>query len=128
MQLKVGRNGISCSHICYLLTGQFHNLPQGFELVYGRSVHGPLHEVLSSNETPTVGRQLNSKQQAELEASSSKFSDMMKNSPGHTTLAEHQIKTGSSPPICQSPYRLVHTRILGHSQERARRNAKVWSN
>ena len=51
----------------------------------------------SSDETPTVGRQLNSKQQAELKALLSKFSDVMKNSPGHTTLAEHQIKTGSSP-------------------------------
>ena len=62
----------------------------------------------SSDETPTIGRQLNSKQQAELEALLSKFSDVTKNSPGHTTLAEHQIKTGSSPPIRQLPYRLAH--------------------
>ena len=32
----------------------------------------------------------------------------VKDSPGRTTLAEHRIHTGSSPPIRQPPYRLAH--------------------
>ena len=62
----------------------------------------------SNDEAPAVGEQLKSNQRAELEMLLTKFSDVMKNSPGHTTLTEHQIKTGSSSPIRQPPYRLAH--------------------
>ena len=62
----------------------------------------------SKDEIPAVGEQLKAHQRTELQKLLTEFSDVLKNSPGHTTLAEHQIKTGSSSPIHQPAYRLAH--------------------
>ena len=57
---------------------------------------------------PVLGDQLNARQKREIQELLSEYPDVARDSPGHTTLAEHRIQTGLSPPTRQPPYRLAH--------------------
>ena len=57
---------------------------------------------------PTVGEQLSDDQQEQLQGLLQEFTDVMRNEPGRTTLAEHRIETENARPIRQMPYRLPY--------------------
>ena len=56
---------------------------------------------------PVLGDQLNARQM-EIQELLSEYPDVARDSPGRTTLAEHWIHTGLSPPTRQPPYTLAH--------------------
>ena len=62
----------------------------------------------SGVEQPSFGEQLSAGQRAEVEALLEEHSDVMRNYPGRTMLAEHHIRTGDSRPVRLPPYRLPH--------------------
>ena len=61
-----------------------------------------------SDHQPTVGEQLSSDEQRELKELMRRYAGVLQNQPGHTTLAEHHISTGTAHPIRLPPYRIPH--------------------
>ena len=55
-----------------------------------------------------INKELSGKQKGELGKLLKEFSDVLKDEPGRTTLAEHSLETGSAIPVRQPPYRLPH--------------------
>ncbi len=58
---------------------------------------------------PVISEHLDSKQRVELGDILQEFSNVLRNEPGRTSLAEHRIETEASKPLRQPPYRLPHT-------------------
>ena len=61
-----------------------------------------------SESMPTISERLSSSQKEQLRQLREEFADVMRDQPGRTTLAEHQIETGSARPVRLPPYRLPH--------------------
>ena len=60
------------------------------------------------DEDPSISEHLTTEQRLSLQQLIEDFRDVFNNEPGRTTLAEHQIKTGSAKPVRQRTYRLPH--------------------
>ena len=57
---------------------------------------------------PTIGGQLRDSQKQQLQKVLKEFSDVLRNEPGRTDLAEHKIDTGCANPVRLPPYRLPY--------------------
>ena len=57
---------------------------------------------------PVMGDQLDPTQKGELQQLLEGYPEVVRDRPGRTTLAEHHIHTGTSPPVRLAPYRLAH--------------------
>ena len=57
---------------------------------------------------PTIGSQLRSNQQSQLQQLLEEFTDVLQSKPGRTSLVEHFIDTGNASPIRRPPYRVPH--------------------
>ena len=68
----------------------------------------PLWDGGESDTQPVINKELSSEQKRELENLLKEFSDVLKDEPGRTTIAEHTLETGAATPIRQPPYRLPH--------------------
>ena len=68
----------------------------------------PLWDGGESDTQPVINKELSGKQKGELGKLLKEFSDVLKDEPGRTTLAEHSLETGSAIPVRQPPYRLPH--------------------
>ena len=55
---------------------------------------------------PLIGKQLDKKQLLQLQRVLAEYSQVLQNQPGHTSLAEHKIETGTAHPVRLPPYRL----------------------
>ena len=55
---------------------------------------------------PLIGKQLDKKQLLQLQQVLAEYSQVLQNQPGHTSLAEHKIETGTARPVKLPPYRL----------------------
>ena len=55
---------------------------------------------------PLIGKQLDKKQLLQLQRVLAEYSQLLQNQPGHTSLAEHKIETGTACPVMLPPYRL----------------------
>ena len=57
---------------------------------------------------PVVSKELDTEKHAELQILLGEFSDVLRSTPGRTSMAEHNIETGTANPIRLPPYRLPH--------------------
>ena len=64
----------------------------------------PLWDGGEADTQPVISRE----QKRELHSLLEEFSDVLKDEPGRTTIAEHSLEIGSATPIGQPPYRLPH--------------------
>ena len=65
-------------------------------------------EDLEYNGDSSKRGQLTEEQHADLNALLTEFSDVFSDTPGRTTLAEHEINTGNTAPVRQAPHRIPH--------------------
>ena len=64
-----------------------------------------------SQEDWTINPELTDKQEAELTQLLIEHKDVLRDSPGYTTLVEHHIATGEHLPVRQRPYRLPYSQL-----------------
>ena len=85
-----------------------------FELVYGNDGNVPAwNDGIEEEAQPTVGDRLDDEQKEELQGLFREFSDVLRSTPGRTTLAGHriEIETGDARPVRQPPYRLYKEEV-----------------
>ena len=62
----------------------------------------------TNDENPTLGDQLSPQQTQDVHSVWTKFSAVLNEKPGHTSITEHHINTGEAKPIRLPPYRIPH--------------------
>ena len=84
-----------------------------------------LPEIPTSDTGPThivVDEHLSAKQRSDLKDILDRYSAVFSDPPGHTSVVEHQINTGSARPVQQKPYRTP-----GLKKKWSKRKSKGWS-
>ena len=68
----------------------------------------PLWDGGESDSHPVINSELSEVRKEELHKLLNEFTDVLRDEPGRTTIAEHSLETGSASPIRQQPYRVPH--------------------